>query len=376
LLKNLQPSIGLVPDLTDDLFGLRFEDILDGVRPDIIGELYVLDRLAVGEVERVIARQLLGLAWHTNAEAYAAFVERVAGDHPEHERLVDLLDVDDWQDSPAAAARLAADTIPPLRRSNHPALEWIFARLAALLEASGQTAIKEVMVIARFRFANLVLGEGDYRKANELYSDALSDSDPSWSVRGAILVNRGITWLHLGNKEAAKSDWTAVVESDVATYEARACALNNRADIYDEENDPESAVADRTAVLALPDTTYDRRFIAHARRARARWKLKQDVAANDDIESILTSPDIAVEQKMNARLLRAKWLINTGRSIDATPDLEAIIASKRNFDGIEASARGLLDDLKASADDESAEVSNRRDAGRINGISANGNGVG
>jgi hypothetical protein len=345
LVKTLQPPIGLLPDLTGDLLGLRFEDLLDGIRPDILGELYVLDRLAAGDVERVIVRRLLGFAWHANAEAYAAFVERAVGDQAEHERLVDLLDVDGWQDSPVAAARLAADAIPLLQRSSHPALEWIFARLVALLEGSSQSAIKELMVIARFRFANLVLGEGDYEQANELYSDALPGSDSTWSVRDVILVNRGITWLDLGNKEAARSDWTAVIESDTATYEARACALNNRADIYDDEDDPESAVADRTTVLALPDTTYDRRFIAHVRRARARWKLEQDVAANDDIESILTSPDIAVEQKMNARLLRAKWLIRAGRSADATPDLEAIVASKRNFDGIEVSARELLNNI-------------------------------
>jgi hypothetical protein len=352
LLRTHHLAAGLLPELTDDLLGLRFEDLLDGVRPDILGELYVLDRLAAGDVERTIIRQLLGLAWRANEEAYAAFVGRAVGDHAEHELLIELLDVDGWQDSPVAAARLAADNIPLVGRSDHPALEWIFARLAALLEISSETAINELMVIARFRFANLVFGEGHCERANELYTDALADSDSAWSVQSGLLVNRGITWLELDNREAARSDWTNAIESDIASYEARACALNNRADLYDEDNDPESAVADRTAVLALPDTTYDRRFIALARRARARWRLKQDTAANEDIESILALPDVAVEQKMNARLLRARWLISVGRSADAMPDLEDVVASNRNFAEVEASARELLADLLASPEEE------------------------
>jgi tetratricopeptide (TPR) repeat protein len=345
LLVALQPPANLLPGLTDGLLGLHFEDFLGGIRPDILGELYVLDRLTGGYAEHALARQLLGLAWRTDEGSYAAFVERAAGDHAEHERLVDLLDVDGWQDSPVAAARLAADAIPLLGRSDHPALDWIFARLEALLKVSSEPAVKELAVTAQFRFANLIFSERRSKRASELYSDAMADADPAWPVHSAILVNRGATWLNLGDKEAAKSDWTVVIESHAASYEARACALNNRADLYDEGDDPESAIADRTAVLALPDTTYDRRFIAYARRARARWKLGQDAAADEDIESILATPDIAVEQKMNARLLRARWLIGVGRSADARPDLQTIISSNRNFAEIEAKARELLADL-------------------------------
>jgi hypothetical protein len=352
LLRTLRPPDGLLPQLTDDLLGLRFEDLLDGVRPDILGELYVLDRLAAGDVEHIIVKQLLGLAWHTSDELYAAFVQRAIGDHAEHERVIDLLDVDGWQDSPVSAARLVADAILLLGRSDHPALEWIFERLVVLMEVSTETAIKELVAIAGFRFANLVFGEGHDDIANQLYSEVLADSDPAWSVHSDILVNRGITWDKL-HKEAARADWTAVIESDTATYEARACALNNRADIYDDDDDPESAIADRTAVLALPETTYNRRFIAHARRALARWRLNQDVAANEDIELILATPDIAPEQKMSARLLRARWLISAGEPAAAVPDLGAIVASNRNFPEIEATARDLLADLgeRSSADD-------------------------
>jgi tetratricopeptide (TPR) repeat protein len=344
LLQMLRPRASLLPELTDDFRTFPLEELLEGVKPDILSELYVLDRLAAGDVEHAIVVELLRLAWQASQEAYHAFVERTAGDHVEHERLVDLLDAADWQHSPVASAQLLADIVPQLQRSDHPALDWIFSRLRAIQEASREP-VDETIVTARFHFANLVLREGNFGLANQLYSDALAHSDPSWPVHANILNNRGITWQGLGNRDAAYADYTTVIESTVASNEARACALNNRADLHDEDDELDSAIADRTAVIALVDTTYDRRFIALARRARARWKLGDQAAANlanQDIEAILATADIAVEQKMNARLLRARHAISAGRSADALADLEAVIASNRNFDAVEQSARELI----------------------------------
>jgi hypothetical protein len=97
------------------------------------------------------SRALLRLAWQFNQNAYHAFVERAAGDHKEHKSLTELLDVGDWVGQPAASARLAADTLPLLRRSDHPALKWIFARLERLQGAPSDAEINEVVAIAQFR---------------------------------------------------------------------------------------------------------------------------------------------------------------------------------------------------------------------------------
>jgi tetratricopeptide (TPR) repeat protein len=346
IVQRLQPPAGLLPGVFDDYQAVSLDELAEGVRPDILGELYVLDRLAGADAEHHAAVTLLRLGWQASQDAYHAFVERSVGDHREHEHVVELLDVGDWSESPVPCARLAADTVPLLRRSDHPALEWIFARLAGLQKVCEQADIDELVAMARFRFANLVLNEDDASRANTLYTEVFADCDPVWPVYAGILNNRGITWHELQREDAAAADYTAVIEAATATDEARACALNNRADIYDRDGDAASAIADRTAVLNLANTTYDRRYIAHARRGRALWRLGDRDAAYRDIEAILSTPDIAMEQKMAARLQRAEWLISSAAPDDAVPDLETVTSSVRNFDGVEERAQELLAEIR------------------------------
>lgn len=347
LLHTLAPPAGLLPDVFSDFQPISLEDLLQGVRPDILGELYILDRLAAGGTETLAATALLGLAWQYDQEAYQAFVERAVGDHTEHPRLGDLLGAVDWNTSPTACGHMAVDTIPLLQRSDHPVLTWIFSRLDSLRHSAADEEIDQLTATARFRLANLVLNEGDACRANALYTEALALCDPAWPVRSNILNNRGITWRKIGDHSAANADWTTVINTPSATDEARACALNNRADTFDSDGDVASAVADRTGVLKLAETTYNRRFIALIRRARTLWKQRDYVGAHRDIEAILAMGDIAPEQKMTAQLQRAEWLIDSGAAADAQKDLETVIASTRNFETVEIRAQELLAQLQA-----------------------------
>jgi tetratricopeptide (TPR) repeat protein len=341
------PPVGLLPGAYDDLGGVPLDEFLDGLRPDILGELFVLDQLAATGSNRLIARTLLALAWRASPDAYKAFVERAAGDHGEHESLVDLLDVDDAAASTPAWATLVADTIPLMRRSDHPVISWILARLTTLRDSTPDRNLDEVITTARFRFANILLREDDPRRANELFTELLVASDTSWSVHADILNNRGITWSELHRKDLAIADFSSVIDASAASDEARACALNNRADILDVD-DPDAGVADRAAVLALHETTYNRRFIALIRRARALWAMGDHSGAYGDVAEIIATDDIAVEQKMAARLQRAEWSVETGAPRDALPDLDVVVASHRNFEAVEARARVLLADRRVA----------------------------
>ena len=224
ILRSFQPPTGLLPGVFDDYQRVPFGELAGGVRPDILGELYVLDRLAGGDAENHATAALLRLAWQASQEVYHAFVERAAADHCEHPHLGDLLDVGDWSVTPAACARMAADMVPFLGRSDHPALEPIFARLTELRDACGQRDVNEIVATARFRFANLVRDDDEPQQANALYTGLLADCDPGWPVHAAILNNRGITWSDLRQDDAAADDFTAVINAATATDEARACA--------------------------------------------------------------------------------------------------------------------------------------------------------
>lgn len=312
--------------------------------PTSSASFLVLDRLGASGAERFTAIALLRAAWRAAPDAYRAFAARAAADYREHPNLVDLLDVD--VDPPSAWAWLAVDTIPVLRRSDHPVIAAVFTKLAELQDTHD---VAEATATARFRLANLVYNEGDPDRANVIFTEALAASRPTWPVYASILNNRGITWGKLGRPDLAIADYTAVIDAQVASDEARACALNNRADHY-EDSDLAAAVADRTAVLALGQTSYDRRYIALVRRARALRALGNKRGAYRDLEAILETPDIAVEQKMEARLQRAELYLAADRASEALADLQAIVQSYRNFDGVAEQARTLLGEAGLSKD--------------------------
>jgi tetratricopeptide (TPR) repeat protein len=216
----------------------------------------------------------------------------------------------------------------------------ILARLQRLA-VDDPVSAGEHYATARFHVANLLLQEGEARRANELLTAALTASDSAWPVQASILNNRGITWLQLDRDESAVADFTSVIDSPAASEEARACALNNRADVR-EHRDLEAAIADRTAVMNLTNTSPDRRYIALARRARERWALSDRRGTFDDHATILETEDIAVEQKMETRLQRAELLLQLGRVQEALADLQAVVDSRRNFDNVEEAARQLV----------------------------------
>ena len=329
---------GMLPSVYQVFGSIPLNDLLDGVRPDILGELFVLDQLDGQSTTRLVAFELLRLAWLTNPGAYQGFVERAAADHTEHPRLLDLLIASATSELTVEGANLAVAVVRLLKRSNHPVLSWIFERFASIPTHASQDGLDELLVSMRFRFANLVINEGNMQKARELYTEALAQCDPAWPVHGEILNNRGIALLKLGQSEAAVADFSSVIDSPAASNEARACALNNRADVLFEDGEIVEAVAGRSAVLALSDTSYNRRYIALIRRARALQRLGDEAGALQDIDAILASDDIVVEQKMAARLQRAEWFVEADEPAKAQLDLNCIIASHRNFGDVEKRA--------------------------------------
>lgn len=336
LLTDGAPPVGLLPG-PFELPSFLLEQLLDGLRPDLLGELLVLDQLETAGVEQHAAQTLLRLAVQAAPEAYGAFVGRAARDHRDHPRLIALLEV---LSAPVEWASLAVDLIPLMRRSDHPLVIQILERLDAL-DAAGEPAVAELEATARFCRANLVWGEGDAARANELYTCILATADPGWPIHASLHNNRDGTWLTLGRVDLAVADFTAVIEAPSASDEARACALNNRADSY-ENDDLEAAIADRSAVLALTDTTYDRRYIALSRRARVRHALGDRRGTYEDFDAILRTEDIAVEQKMETRLQRAELHLQRGRLEEAVLDLRAVVSSARNFENVEQAARQML----------------------------------
>jgi tetratricopeptide (TPR) repeat protein len=343
-------SLHSLPDPVKDLLPGIFQhlgpsvtvgDLVDGIRPDIVGELFVLDRLCTEPVVTLASHRLLGYAATTRPDAYRGFVERAVADHADHPQLLNLLKATGDGESTVADVELAVAVMQLLGRSDHPAIEWIFDQLQAAAAEGLSDEARHLTATARFKFASLVRAENGAQRAHDLYTAALADCDPTWPEYDSILNSRGITLLDLDRADAARADFSAVIESKFASAEIRACSLNNRADIFDDQEDLDQAIADRSAVLELAGTSYDRRYIALISRAMAFRKQGNNTQAHDDIITILNTGDIALEQKMQAKLIRAEWALEDGDTINAHADLDEIAVSYRNFDNVEKKVQEL-----------------------------------
>jgi tetratricopeptide (TPR) repeat protein len=345
--ESLLPPPGPITDLLPGVFqvlapAVTIGDLVDGVRPDIVGELFVLDRFDAETTVVLASGRLLGYAARKRPDAYRGFVERLVADHTDHPRLLDLLKVSGDGESPVSDLELAVPLMQLLGRSDHPVVEWIFERINAEIKTGVVEATSRLVATARFKFATLVWREHDAQRACDLYTEALADCDPTWPEYGSILNNRGLALGQLGRTEESAADFSTVIESSTVSAEIRACALNNRADIRDESGDLDEAIADRSALLTLPGTSYDRRYIALARRAQALREQGRHSEAYDDIAGILDTDDIVVEQKMEARLIRAEWAREDGDPEGAHSELCEIAASYRNFENVEKKVRELI----------------------------------
>ena len=332
-----------IPDLAVDAQSLNMlavEELtvtLAGMVPDILGELWLLDELAI-DGKREVAAAAVSAAWRHGPRRFASFVERAARDHPSHSHLTSLLDVgpdldlEVWFD-------LAAGVVPLLGDPEAPNVLSVLAKI----ENEGYLRDRlTAHLTAQFHVGNLWL-QKDVGRALSCYREVASFSERSDDLYWKCMTNAGVAHQMDGNGQEAERCWTEVIESGEASDVSWACCLNNRADLHDAASRYEASIADRTAVLDLDETTYNRRFIASIRRAKTLRILGRCDRAQADIDTILDTDDIAPEQKNSARLMRAQWALDDGDHTTAKVELERIVSSRRNFDEIATSAESLID---------------------------------
>ena len=324
-----------------DLPTADIDRVLGGMVPDILGEMWILDELGLAGAQGSACKAALGLAWTYSPTHYAAFVDRAARDHPSHEQLLGLLDVECERD-PETWFEMVCSVIPHLRDPRSPRVNDVLD----LLQARPHDDRRErALAEAGFAIANLWLANGARETARQLYTTLIETAPASSDARWQSYTNRGVIALEFGNRVRAEADFLAVISSPDASDESRACCLNNRADLRVDQDDHLGALADRTAVLQLGETSYNRRYIALVRRAKSLHALERFEEANEDIEAILSTPDIAVEQKMAARLMRAQWAAGMGDPATAGAELKKVMASRRNFPAVTEAAAALADAL-------------------------------
>ena len=276
-----------------DLPTAGIDQALRGMEPDILGEIWILDELGAAGVRADACKAALDVAWGYSPKHYAAFADRASRDHPFHENLLALLNMDCDRD-PETCFEMVYSLIPHLRDPRSPRVLHILDLIEARPpDDRRETALAE----AGFAIANLWFDGGEREIAHRLYTNLIEVAPAGSEVRWQSYTNRGAIEMGRGDRVRAETDFSAVISSHEASDETRACCLNNRADLRVGDGDHAGAIVDRTAVLQLRETSYNRRYIALRRRAESLRRLGRHADANEDVEAILSTSNIAVEQK-------------------------------------------------------------------------------
>jgi len=317
------------------------EATLPGLQPDILGERFVLDRLASDHQIIQSTRTLILAAWTLQPEDLCEFILRASADFPRDSGIDPLCDLP--LDSPAARGRwgrLVGDLLRIANRSRDDRTQRLLNDLRRLADQySGEVELQAERARTELYLGNIYLfAERDYERARAQFELALTLAPNETDIRAAAINNRGILYHMVQDEENAFTDWTHVINTQGNSDEAIACSLNNRADIYARRGAHQDAIRDRSRVLALKETSPDRRYIALIRRSRSYLQLRNVDTALQDLQSILDTDDIAPEQKAEARLMRANIFKEQGQLQNAQTDLEAVVASETLFAGTRADA--------------------------------------
>ena len=337
------------PGMYCDLVGgTSRETMLAGLQPDILGERFLLDRIASGGGPDESTRRLVLAAWTLQSDDFCDLVIRAASDFPGDAGLDTLCDVPlDSVEGRSRWGRLVGDLVRVANRSTDERTRRLLEELRQLADTHhAEVELQSALTRAELYLGNVFLfSEEDYARAAAQFEAAIARAGAGTDTEAAAINNRGILHHEVQDEAKAFADWSDVIAKDGISNEARACSLNNRADIFARRGAHDDAIRDRSAVLALKETSPDRRYIALIRRSRSYLQLGRTNDAMRDLESILNTEDIAPEQKAEALVARGAIFRDLGRLGDARADLEAVVATEELFPGTSASALVGLADL-------------------------------
>lgn len=309
---------------------------LAGLQPDVLGERFVLDRLAGETGVRMGTLKLLAAAWRLQPGDVIDFVVRAASDFPGHPGMDALCALP--LDSPklrASWGQLVGSLIVLAGCSSDQRTQRLLTELRELADRhTSDRNLQNALARAEFSLGNVFLfAERNSVQAASQFEAAIARAGPDSEIGAAAINNRGILNHQAENEARAFEDWSNVISRGDVSDEARACSLNNRADIFARHGAHEHAIRDRSTVLSLAATSPDRRFIALIRRSMSYVAIGRQEDALEDLRAILATADITPQQKAQARVERGVLFRKSGQFSEANGELGAVFNCAELFPG-------------------------------------------
>jgi tetratricopeptide (TPR) repeat protein len=359
--KGMLPDVSLMDfQLYCDLVSAPSnETSLAGLQPDILGERFVLNRIAGLHPLDQSFRRLLLVAWAVQDADLCDFIVRATSDFPDDASLSTLCDLPlDSPETRVRWGRLVAELVRVTVKSDSAFSQSLIAKLRKLSDSfASEQSLRAECARAELYLGNIFMFiDGNEKAALAQFEATMARAGAGSDMEASAINNRGI--IHSKKKETEKAfeDWTKVIQNNAASDEARACSFNNRADIFVERGDHEKAIADRSSVLALKQTSPDRRYIALIRRSRSYLATNQREKALEDLGTLLATDDIAPQQKAEALIERGQIYTSFDERKKAQQDFGETIAMDQLFPGaLEKALVGLAELARLDGDAERAE---------------------
>jgi len=351
---GLLPNVGLLEqDLYNDLASAAggVDATLAGLQPDILGERFILDRLAIVGIPGQNARALQLAAWSWQPSDVRVVALRCILDFPGDPAIHTFFDLPlDSVEARHCWANMVADLIPHAVAAVDFAQQQLQKLHLIADDHPHEQELQEATARADYHLA-LPLMFQDNRLAVDQFDAAIARIGTDSLIGKVALHNRAIVQRVDDERYDAFEVFTMMIDSHDAPEEMRACAFNNRADVYVKRGEHALAIRDRSEVLALKATLPDRRYIALVRRSRSHAAMGNVPAALEDLGRILEIWDITSHQKAEARLQRAAIMSGLERWQEARIDLQAVLDTQYLLDGTRAMALVDLADVSRRTGD-------------------------
>jgi tetratricopeptide (TPR) repeat protein len=338
-------SEGLLPAISDldeiayhEMTGAIVDeaDELPPWEPDILGECFVLDRVArAGPAEKLIVAKLLRAAWNVNPEYAAVFLARAASDFPAHTGLKRLLDTSGvprkaigvW----VTALADVATSLGFLRQGE--AVDHVVGLMRATLKNKQFKArANESLCRALYNLGVTAMQRDSVDTAIKLFNEVIDDLHADGLIRGSALTNRGILRNAIGDSDGGIADATDAIRTPNISDEIKASSLNNRGDFQRAKGLLDEASDDHSSVLQLAGASDERRFVAHFRRGVIRLAKGEFTEALSDFAAIDTL-DVSQRQRAEALVAQGYSLEQLKRNEEAMIKYDSALVLPRISNG-------------------------------------------
>jgi len=313
-------------------------DRLVGILPDLLGELFILERLGnnyqLGTGFRRAqsdTEQIIRLAWKYTRQTEGAeqhpimaFITRCAGDFPDHPCLETLLRI---QPEEEEKNPIYQDTlVVALTRLTTDGSQKLFGEMLQQLPSDKQAVALLGLGLAYAEQNRLERAIVDYTEVIDKMPDAPA------ALKAQARVARGVAYGLQGDMKREIEDYTEVIDKmPDAPAELKAQARVNRGVAYGLQGDTKQAIADCSEVIdKMPDAPAALKARALFTRGAACVLQGDTEQAIADCSEVIEMPDAPAELKAKARVTRGVAYDKQGDSEQAIADYTEVIDKMPN----------------------------------------------